>query len=50
MSDDLVTVNVDGGIADVRLNRPDKYNALSPAMFEAIVSAGEPAWKCVIAR
>ena len=29
------------GIADVRLNRPDKYNALSGEMFNAIVEAGE---------
>ena len=28
-------------IADVRLNRPEKYNALSPAMFQSLVAAGE---------
>lgn len=38
---DLVTIDVSGGIADVRLNRPDKYNALSPEMFKAIIEAGE---------
>lgn len=38
---ELVTVDVVDGVADVRLNRPDKYNALSPAMFKAIVEAGE---------
>lgn len=38
---DLVTVDVADGVADVRLNRPDKYNALSPEMFKAIVDAGE---------
>ena len=38
---DLVTVDVVDGVADVRLNKPDKYNALSPAMFEAIVDVGE---------
>ena len=38
---DLVTVDVADGVADVRLNRPDKYNALSPAMFRAIIDAGE---------
>ncbi len=38
---DLVTIKVDGGVADVRLNRPDKYNALSPEMFKAIIDAGE---------
>ncbi len=38
---DLVTIDVKAGIADVRLNRPDKYNALSPEMFKAIIEAGE---------
>jgi enoyl-CoA hydratase/carnithine racemase len=38
---DLVTITKVDGVADVRLNRPDKYNALSPDMFEAIVAAGE---------
>ena len=28
-------------VADVRLNRTDKYNALSPAMFQAIIETGE---------
>ena len=41
MSNDLVTIDVVDGVADVRLNRPDKYNALSPDMFKAIVAAGE---------
>ena len=38
---DLVTIEVSSGIADVRLNRPDKYNALNPEMFQAIIEAGE---------
>jgi enoyl-CoA hydratase/carnithine racemase len=38
---DLVTITKQDGIADVRLNRPDKYNALSGEMFNAIVEAGE---------
>lgn len=38
---DRVSVTVDGGVADVRLNRPDKINALDPAMFAGIVEAGE---------
>ena len=29
------------GVAHVRLNRADKMNALDPAMFEAIIAAGE---------
>ncbi len=37
---DRVTVSLSQGIADVRLNRPDKLNALDSAMFEAIVAAG----------
>ncbi|MFI5959406.1 crotonase/enoyl-CoA hydratase family protein [Cryptosporangium sp. NPDC051539] len=36
-----VTVDVAEGIADVRLARPEKRNALDPAMFEALVRAGE---------
>lgn len=39
---DRVTIQVgDDGVADVRLNRPDKMNALDPEMFEALVAAGE---------
>jgi enoyl-CoA hydratase/carnithine racemase len=38
---DRVTVSVEGGVADVRLNRPEKINALDPAMFSALVDAGE---------
>ncbi len=38
---DRVTVTIDGGVADVRLNRPDKMNALDPAMFAALIEAGE---------
>jgi enoyl-CoA hydratase/carnithine racemase len=38
---DRVTIEVRDGVADVRLSRPDKLNALDVAMFEAIVDAGE---------
>lgn len=38
---DRVSIEVHDGIADVRLNRPDKINALDGAMFAAIVDAGE---------
>lgn len=41
LDNELVTISIEDGVADVRLNRPDKYNALSQAMFKAIVSAGE---------
>jgi enoyl-CoA hydratase/carnithine racemase len=37
---DRVTVQVDGGVADVRLNRPDKLNALDGDMFTALVDTG----------
>jgi enoyl-CoA hydratase/carnithine racemase len=37
---DRVTVSLSQGIADVRLNRPDKMNALDGAMFEALVETG----------
>jgi enoyl-CoA hydratase/carnithine racemase len=38
---DRVTLTIDDGIADVRFNRPDKRNALDPAMFAGIVEMGE---------
>jgi enoyl-CoA hydratase/carnithine racemase len=39
---DRVTVSVgDDGVADVRLNRPEKRNALDGAMFAALAAAGE---------
>jgi enoyl-CoA hydratase/carnithine racemase len=37
---DRVTISLEEGIADVRLNRADKLNALDTAMFEALVAAG----------
>jgi enoyl-CoA hydratase/carnithine racemase len=36
---DLVKITIDDHVADVRLNRPEKYNALSQEMFEAIGGA-----------
>lgn len=43
MSDmsDRVSITITDGIADVRLNRPDKRNALDNKMFVAIAEAGE---------
>lgn len=38
---DLVRITIENRVAHVVLNRPDKYNSLSPEMFEAIVAAGE---------
>jgi len=38
---DRVTVTIEGGVADVRMNRPEKMNALDAAMFTALIEAGE---------
>ena len=38
---DRVKIDVRDGVADVRLNRPDKMNALDLEMFRAIVAAGD---------
>jgi enoyl-CoA hydratase/carnithine racemase len=37
---DRVRITVSAGVADVRLNRPDKMNALDDAMFQGILEAG----------
>ncbi len=38
---DRVTISIDDGVADVRLNRPEKRNALDGAMFKALAAAGQ---------
>jgi enoyl-CoA hydratase/carnithine racemase len=38
---DRVTISIHDGVADVRLNRADKRNALDNAMFSGIAEAGE---------
>jgi enoyl-CoA hydratase/carnithine racemase len=38
---DRVILDISAEIAEVRLNRPDKRNALDPEMFRAIADAGE---------
>ena len=38
---DRVTIEIEGGVADVRLNRPEKLNAVDTAMFHALAEAGE---------
>ena len=50
---DRVELVVEGHVAEVRLNRPDKLNALDPAMFAALADAAEavralPAVRCVV--
>jgi enoyl-CoA hydratase/carnithine racemase len=38
---DRVNVTISAGVADVRMNRPEKRNALDGAMFQALADAGE---------
>ncbi len=50
---DRIQVTTEGGVADVRLNRPEKMNALDPAMFAALVEtadalAADPSLRCVV--
>jgi enoyl-CoA hydratase/carnithine racemase len=35
-----VMLTMADGVAEVRLNRPEKRNALDPAMFEALAATG----------
>lgn len=39
MTDHRVTIHVEAHVAQVRLARPDKLNALDPAMFAALIDA-----------
>jgi enoyl-CoA hydratase/carnithine racemase len=38
---DRVAIEIADGVADIRLTRADKMNALDEAMFEALIAAGE---------
>ena len=38
---DRVTVEIQDGVADVRLNRPEKMNALDGAMFSALIETAD---------
>lgn len=38
---DRISVSIEGGVADVRLNRPEKMNALDGAMFEALLDTAD---------
>lgn len=53
MSEQRVAIDIDGHVAEVRLTRPDKHNALDSAMFQGIVAAaerlrGEPGVRAVV--
>ena len=37
--EERVRIEIEDGVAEVRLARPDKLNALDPAMFAAIIAA-----------
>jgi enoyl-CoA hydratase/carnithine racemase len=41
VTEDRVTISIEDGIADVRMNRADKRNALDNAMFTSLASAGD---------
>lgn len=38
---DRVSIRVADGVADVRLNRPEKMNAIDSAMFQGLLAAGQ---------
>lgn len=39
--EDRISIEIEAGVADVRMTRADKMNALDDAMFAALVAAGE---------
>lgn len=41
VTEDRVTISIEEGIADVRMNRADKRNALDNAMFTSLAAAGD---------
>lgn len=50
---DRLKVTIEGGVADVRLNRPEKMNALDAGMFAALAEtaeslAADPSLRCVV--
>jgi enoyl-CoA hydratase/carnithine racemase len=53
MTENRVSIAIDAGVADVRLTRPDKMNALDPAMVAGIIAAidqltSTPGLRCVV--
>lgn len=50
---DLVRISGDGGVRTLTLHRPDRHNAQTPALWEALAEAGrtlsaDPAVRCVV--
>jgi len=50
---DRIVVSFENGVADVRMSRPDKLNALDAAMFQALAETGQslaqdPSLRCVV--
>jgi enoyl-CoA hydratase/carnithine racemase len=41
MTEQRVTIDISDGVADVRLTRPEKMNAIDAAMFAALAEAGD---------
>lgn len=55
MNDSVKLIQHPNGIAEVVLNRPDKMNAITPAMFESLIAIGEslitqPGLRAVVLR
>lgn len=55
MADDLILLDIADGVADLRLNRPDKMNAITVELLEAMAAAGErlaaaPGLRAVVLR
>ncbi|MDB5758547.1 MAG: crotonase/enoyl-CoA hydratase family protein [Burkholderia sp.] len=40
-TEERVSISLDNGVAQVRLNRPDKMNALDSSMFQALLAAAD---------
>ncbi|WP_439573522.1 crotonase/enoyl-CoA hydratase family protein [Phreatobacter sp.] len=47
---DRIAVTIERGVADIRLDRPDKMNALDPDMFDALIEAADLVAKTKEAR
>ena len=36
-----IELDINSGVAEVKLNRPEKHNALDHAMFESLIDVGD---------